>query len=129
MSRIFSKLPPEELVLRVFDCFGVKGLFDEKQFGKKDISMEQLDTILPELEPYYTKHKKFMITRASQPKHYIQILRNICHIYKLIFYAKNSDTGVKYRILNPMNPETGFYSILAKEAKEVSKPTFIISFS
>ena len=127
MARIFRRTPPEELTLRVFECFGLKSMNDEKEFTKNDIKIEMFSTLLPELEPYYTKHKKFMITRPMEKKHYIQVLRNLCQVYSLVFHTKTTESGTKYRILNPQNPETNFYHLL-KESGAPQRP-FIISFT
>ena len=127
MARIFRRVPDEELSLRVFECFGLKNMNDEKEFSKSDIKTEMFATLLPELEPFYTKHKKFMITRPMEKKHYIQVLRNLCQIYNLVFHTKTTEHGTKYRVLNPNNPETNFYHLL-KESGAPARP-FIISFA
>jgi hypothetical protein len=127
MARIFRRVPPEELALRVFECFGLKGLNDEKEFAKKDIKTEMFSTLLPELEPFYTKHKKFMVTRPMENKHYIQVLRNLCQVYGLVFHTKTGEHGTKYRVLNPKNPETNFYHLL-KDSGAASRP-FVLSFT
>jgi hypothetical protein len=127
MTRIFRRHPPEELILRVFECFGLKSLNDEKEFGKKDIAIEQFCCLLPELEPYYTKHKKFMITRVMERKYCIQVLRNLCQVCGLVFHTKTGENGTKYRVLNPLNPDTGFYHIMKQEGA-LDRP-FVICFT
>jgi hypothetical protein len=129
MTKIFKKIPPEELFNRILLCFGLHGINDEKEFTKHDIKIETLDLILPELEPYYTKDKKFMVTRPMEPKYYIQILRNLCNEYKLIFHSTITDSGSKYKILNPQNVETNFYYIIKKYVKDMAHRSFIISFT
>jgi len=134
MTKIFRKTPPEELILRYFDCFGVKGFFDESEFDASCITSEviqKLDLLLIELEPYYTKHKKFMITRPMEARHYIQVLRNLCQIHKFVFYTKFTDSKTSYRILNTDNPDTAFYHIMMKkvESHTIAKIPFTISFS
>ena len=130
MARIFRKVPDEELSLRVFECFGLKNMNDEKEFTKNDIKTEMFATLLPELEPFYTKHKKFMVTRPMQKKHYIQVLRNLCQINNLVFHTKTTEQGTKYRVLNPQNPDTNFYHILrAESGGEAPARPFIISFT
>jgi hypothetical protein len=134
MHKIFKKIPPEELTLRYFDCFGVKGFFDEVEFTSSCITTEaivQLDLLLIELEPYYTKYKKFMITRIMTARHYLQVLRNLCQVHGFIFYTKTTDSGTSYRILNTNNPDTAFFHIMLKNAKKYKIPEtpFIISFS
>ena len=128
MARIFRRTPPEELTLRVFECFGLKSMNDEKEFSKNDIKTEMFATLLPELEPFYTKHKKFMVTRPMEKKHYIQVLRNLCQIHNLVFHTKTIEEGTKYRVLNPQNPDTNFYHILRAESAAPARP-FIISFT
>lgn len=134
MHKIFKKIPPEELTLRYFDCFGVKGLFDEVEFSSSCITPEvivQLDPLLVELEPFYTKYKKFMVTRTMTARHYIQVLRNLCQVHGFIFYTRTAENGTFYRILNPANPDTAFFHIMLKNAKKYSIPQipFLISFS
>jgi len=131
MSKIFKKSPPEDLVIRVFECFGVKGLTDEKEFSRHDIKVDKLDTLLPELEPFYIKYKRFMITRLMNIRYYIQIVRNLCQTRGLIFHSRTTDYGVRYRILNPKNPQSGFIHLLKKEFDfaQIAEKPFIITFS
>ena len=129
MTEIFRRIPPEELTLQIFECVGIRGFFDEREFSKKAIKVAEFDALLPILEPYYKKYKRFMCVRAMQPKYYIQIIRNLCQAHGFIFYSKHTDSGTVYRILNPLNPDTSFYTHMLKEAEEVCKKPFILSFA
>jgi len=138
--RVFIKKPPEELVLRVFRCLGLVDFNDERVFSRLTLTqpvLTRFDDILLELEPYYKKHKRFMVSRTMESRHYIQVIRNLCIEYKLILYTRedNKNNLILYRILNPLNPSSSFYSVIMRQLKNLGLtailtkvPNFSINF-
>ena len=53
MPPIFRKEPPLDIVVRVLEAFGFKGLGDASWFTKPHIRLDILELVLLDLEPYY----------------------------------------------------------------------------
>ena len=79
--RLFKAPLPDELVLEFFRPLGLTTLADTVWIQKSIFTphlMQQLEELLPLIEPYYQGYQKHYITRTLTPTRYIQILRHIC---------------------------------------------------
>jgi len=110
IDRIFKQTPPDELIFRYLQVLGVKGYDDAHWWPRTLISSvaESLDLLLPELEPYYMKHKKFHVTRRMDTTAYLAVLRHLLHSKNLeleSMYTSNMKIGSDtfHRVVNP-NP-------------------------
>jgi hypothetical protein len=130
--KVFCRLPPAELLLRIFRAVGVTSFIDEKILLLNHDTFNVLDEIFTEVEPYYKPHKRFMIRRCMDRRHYMQVIRNLCKVHGLFLYSKEDSTKRKliYRVLNPENHDTAFYHILLREAnRQIPESKFEISFA
>ena len=130
--RVFTKKPTEDLVLRFFRCLGLLDFHDERVFTRLTMThevMTKFDELLIELEPYYKKHKKFMILRPMEIKNYIQVIRNLASEYQLILYSRedNKNNLVLYRIINPKNPASSFFNIILKKVKNLGATACLVN--
>jgi hypothetical protein len=128
--KVFCRLPPAELLLRVLGCVGVTSLTDEKELILNHDTFNALDEIFTEVEPYYKPHKRFMIRRWMDRRHYMQVIRNLCKVHGLFLYSKEDSTKRKltYRVLNKLNMDTAFFHIIFKEVI-IHPSRFEISFA
>ena len=53
MPPVFREIPPKELVQQILQTFGLQSLQESTWFTKQQIQLQQLEELLPELEPYY----------------------------------------------------------------------------
>tara|TARA_B100001094_G_C17788848_1_gene603350 strand:+ start:84 stop:476 length:393 start_codon:yes stop_codon:yes gene_type:complete len=55
--QLFSKIPPKELIIKLLNCFGFKDFEDQRCICKKYFTklkiLDNIQTILPELQKYY----------------------------------------------------------------------------
>lgn len=116
MPRVFREQPPLELVLRCLRTAGVHSLHDTTTFLKEGIHLQELEALLPELEPYYMPCKADDFLHAPfTPKRAITILRhvlrahgvNLCSLEKTL----SSQKVLWYQLSAPSHsvqvPETG----------------------
>ncbi len=97
MNRIFKTDIPSELVERFFKLVGIASLNDFHWWPKTFLTPEicrEFDLMLPELEPYYYDHKKFIITREMNPNRYVQILRQLAKAKGYVLQSQ--ECRVKY---------------------------------
>jgi hypothetical protein len=78
MPSIFRKNPPLDIILRVLESFGIKGLNDASWFSKTHIRIDILEKVLLELEPYYMpcKAEIYIYNRLTEQRA-ITILRQV----------------------------------------------------
>ena len=75
---MFRKRPPLETLEHVLRCCKLNGLDDKRWFSKDDIPLENLETWLPQVEPYYLpcKAERYLHCDMTQGK-VITILRHM----------------------------------------------------
>jgi hypothetical protein len=78
MPPVFRKEPPLEIVLRVLEAFGLKGLGDASWFTKPHIRLDILELVLLDLEPYYMpcKAQIYLYNKLTPPRA-VTILRQV----------------------------------------------------
>lgn len=112
VERIFRKIPPDELILRVLKAIGIISFQDSHWWPYSTLLVpticKTLDSILPELKDYYMPHKLEIVTRKMSPRRYLTILRHLVrakgldieghevHSSNLSFSAR-----MMYRMKNP----------------------------
>ena len=80
MPPIFRKDPPLDIVLRVLEAFGLKGLNDASWFTKPHIRIDVLETVLLDLEPYYMQCKaEIYLYNKLTAQRAVTILRQVLH--------------------------------------------------
>jgi hypothetical protein len=110
MPKIFRTLPPLDLVEQVFKTFTLTGLTDSTWFSKSMLNIQELERLLPELEPYYMpcKAKDFIHEPLTQARG-LTILRQLCKAHAISFTAaERTCAGVKgmwYQI-TPTEPKS-----------------------
>ena len=123
VERIFKKQPPDELILRFLQVLGIKG-FDDAHWWPRTLIQsvaEELDALLPELEPYYMKHKRHHVTRKQNTTSYLAILRHLISVRNLEVENKyTSKAGSQF---------TTFHRIQNPNPRFQSEEDFVISFS
>jgi hypothetical protein len=97
MPQVFREIPPLELVEEVFRTFTLAGLDDTNWFSKISLNMQELEVLLPQIEPYYIpcKAKEFLHPKLT-PIRGITILRHLCKIHSIHLTAsERTCAGVK----------------------------------
>lgn len=78
MPPIFRKEPPLDIILRVLEAFGLKGLGDASWFTKPHIRLDLLELVLLDLEPYYMPCKaEIYLYNKLTAQRAVTILRQI----------------------------------------------------
>jgi len=92
MPAIFRKLPPHELLLQFISTFGLKGLDDASWFSKSHVRLDQLETVLIDLEPYYIpcKARVYLHSQLTEVRA-ITILRQVLKAHGVSL--KSSERG------------------------------------
>jgi len=92
MPAIFRKIPPRELLLQFIGAFGLKGLDDASWFSKSHIRLDQLETVLIDLEPYYVPCKARVYLHSDLTElRAITMLRQILKAHNVTL--KSSERG------------------------------------
>jgi hypothetical protein len=78
---MFRRPPPIDIVEQVLRSLKFTGLQDKRWFVKEDLPLDNLDSWLPLVEPYYLpcKADRFL-SRQMTPSRIITVLRHICKI-------------------------------------------------
>ena len=127
-DQIFRLQPPMELITKLIQTFGLKGVEDKRCFTRKDlILIKTVDNILllkPELEKYYLPCKARTYLNGLTPKNVITILRQCLRTQN---YTVNSREkyikGDKFIIYNIIPQEQKNYVSILSSEKEVKKIT------
>jgi hypothetical protein len=110
MPQIFRETPPLELVEKVCKAFNLVDLQDSSWFSKVSLNIQDLESILPQLEPYYIpcKAKEFLHPPLTQSRG-LTILRQLCKAHSIsLTAAERTCAGVKgtwYQI-TPTEPKS-----------------------
>ena len=92
MPAIFRKIPPNELLLEFIGAFGLKGLDDASWFSKSHVRLDQLESVLIDLEPYYVPCKARVYLHSDLTElRAITILRQVLKAHNVIL--KSSERG------------------------------------
>ena len=97
MPQVFRSLPPLDLVERVIQTFGLTHSHDTTWFSKTSLNIQALESLLPELEPYYVpcKAKEFIHSPLTQARG-LTILRHVCKAHAIPLTAsERTCAGVK----------------------------------
>ena len=110
MPQIFREIPPLDLVQHVCKAFTLNDLHDTSWFSKSSLTIQDLECILPQLEPYYIpcKAKEFLHPPLTQARG-LTILRQLCKAHSIsLTAAERTCAGVKgtwYQI-TPTEPKS-----------------------
>jgi hypothetical protein len=111
MPPIFRKEPPLEIVLRVLEAFGLKGLCDASWFTKPHIRLDILELVLLDLEPYYMPCKaEIYLYNKLTAQRAVTILRQVLN-------ARNIHLSTNERGRNGV--KTMWYQIVAENPKDL----------
>jgi hypothetical protein len=78
MPPIFRKEPPLDIIVKVLEAFGLKGLGDASWFTKPHIRLDVLEPVLLDLEPYYMPCKaEIYLYNKLTPQRAVTILRQV----------------------------------------------------
>lgn len=117
-TTLFRKVPPLDVVEKVFQSLRFMSLTDARWFTKEELPMGSLDDWLPIVEPFYLpcKAKRFLEGEIT-PARIITILRHLLGAHKADLKTAERVVGGKKRT---------FYSIQAPPA--LTPSTFSITF-
>ena len=112
VERVFRRIPPDELILRVLKALGIVSFQDTHWWPYNTLLVpsvcQTLDSLLVELEQYYMPHKIEIVKRKMNPRRYLTIIRHLVrakgldleghevHSSNLSFTAR-----MMYRMVNP----------------------------
>ena len=94
MPAIFRQTPPHELLLEFIGAFGLKSLDDASWFSKSHVRLDQLETVLIDLEAYYVPCKARVYLHSDlTEQRAITILRQVlkAHGVSLISSERGRD--------------------------------------
>jgi len=124
--RLFVDEIPDELVLKFFNTIGIKSFSDCHYWSKTVLTEEicqTLDSLLPELEPYYYPHKSFIINRNMNPLRYIQIIRQLARSKGLKLESKD------YKDKNQNRKKIILYRLVGDKIQPQERSNFLVSFN
>jgi hypothetical protein len=100
-KRIFREEVPEDLLLQLLQCVGVKGLSDYRFISKLTFTpyvCEKMDEVLILLQPYYLPHKHYLLQRVMTPARYIHIIRQVLRQKEIVLEVYPKGKITLYRI-------------------------------
>jgi hypothetical protein len=97
MPPIFRKEPPMEIVLKILEAFGLKGVSDVSWFTKPHIRLDVLELVLLDLEPYYMPCKaEIYLYNKLTAQRAVTILRQVLNARGIhLSTNERSRNGVK----------------------------------
>jgi len=129
LSRLFRSDIPNDLVLKFFQTIGVKTFQDFTWWSKDKLTQsvcQKLDSLLPELEPFYYPHKRFLIKREMNPVRYIQVLRQLARAKGMVLESKeHKDKNQNRKKITLYRLRTETSSILQILPEDKSKFTVV----
>ena len=106
MPAIFRANPPIDLITQILEAFGLKGLDDAGWFTKDHVRLDILESVLPELEPYYVPCKAIYIHDLT-PLRAITILRQVLKTQGVSLKTSERGRGMWYHIETPSTVSNG----------------------
>jgi len=117
-GQVFYQSPPDELILRFLKVLGISGFADTHWWPRSLIrsAAPSLDLLLVEIEPYYTKHKKFHVLEEMNTSSYVVVLRHLIHCKGIELQSrykpnKKYGTTMMYRIVPNCNDFVGDFNV------------------
>jgi len=107
MPPIFRINPPSDLVKELISAFGLKGLDDAGWFTKEHVRLDILESILPELEPYYVPCKAEHLHKELTSLSAITILRQVLKTQGVTLKSSERGRGMWYHIQAPTTVSNG----------------------
>ena len=94
MPKIFRENPPIDIINEVLACSGLRGINDSTAFSRGSIHVEVMESILPELEPYYVPCKAdvYIIPPLTQARG-IVIIRQLLKNAKIHLISEERSTN------------------------------------
>jgi hypothetical protein len=94
MPAVFRVPPPKELVEKLVNPYGLQHIHDTSWFTKSTIRLQEIEQLLPELEPYYTPCKaKELLYDSLTVQRAITILRQVLKAQNIDLIAKEQTCG------------------------------------
>lgn len=106
MPAIFRAFPPIDLITQILEAFGLKGLDDAGWFTKEHVRLDILDTVLPELDPYYIPCKSFYLRDLTSLRA-ITILRQVLKTQGVTLKTSERARAMWYHIEAPKTVSNG----------------------
>lgn len=105
-NQLFKSIPPDSVIEKVIQTFGLTSINDLYEFSKEDIlenkTVEKLYTLKSELEKYYLPCKARTYLNDITPKNSITILRQLLRIKNYGIKSKEkyirSEKSIIYKI-------------------------------
>jgi hypothetical protein len=126
VERVFRKVPPDELVLRILKAIGVVSFQDAHWWSYNMLIVptvvDKLEKLIKELHPYYMPHKCEIVNRNQTPRRILTILRHIVRAKGMDLEGHEVHSSnltynqrMLYRLVNPIPNETKTDAIFTVE--------------
>jgi hypothetical protein len=79
--KLFRAAPPRDLVNRILEHLGLRGLHDLRWFCREELRLETLEEWLPEVEAYYLPCKASRFLHNWSEGSIITVIRHILHAH------------------------------------------------
>lgn len=112
MPPVFRELPPPTLICELCTLWNLGGMDDSKAFLKESVHLDELQVLLPQLEPYYIpcKARDFLYSNLT-PTRALTILRHCLKAHGRLLDSFEKSTHGKRLV---------WYRILPKHSEEES---------
>jgi hypothetical protein len=90
MSRLFRETPPLDLIQTMMTALGFQGLNDTRLFCSEELKLDDLESWVPLLQPYYLPCKAKRYFETLDDKRIVTILRHVLpyHGFRLQAYER-----------------------------------------
>lgn len=112
INQLFARPVDMDMLLKIIQCFNIKGLDDKRSFSKYDMiefkTIEKIDAILPEIWSYYIPCKAKMYLADLTEKKCITMLKQILRLHGYVLRSKERNLKNKkvifYQVINENEP-------------------------
>lgn len=112
INQLFARPVDMEMLLKIIQCFNIKGLDDKRSFSKYDMiefkTIEKINDILPEIWSYYIPCKAKMYLTNLTEKKCITMLKQILRLHGFALRSKERNLKNKkvifYQVINENEP-------------------------
>ena len=134
-NQLFRKIPPEELVLKIIQTFGLKDFDDRRIFSRKQLdklkTVDKINDLKSELNKYYLPCKSRTYLNGLNNKNVITVLRQCIKLYGYIVVSREKySKGEKFIIYNIKSLDEKQNEACRNKIKTVNKckKTIVINF-
>jgi len=116
INQLFGKVMPDDVLLQLLTCYGLKGLEDKHIFKKQDLvyieTVRKLNDIKNILNEYYLPCKAKLYLKDMTEKKSITVLRQVLRLFRYHITSKERNLNTKKIIFYTITSDAEYENMM-----------------